>query len=47
MPDYTCPACAFVSAGHETKKAADARGVEHQTEHDTGKPMRELTEKES
>lgn len=45
--DYVCADCEFVSRGHATKKAAAARGAEHQTEHETGEPMRELTEKES
>lgn len=46
MADFTCTVtgCGFKSEGHPTKKQADARGAEHKTEHDTGKPMREITE---
>ena len=48
MPDethvYQCPdpGCGFTSEGWPTKKARDARGRQHQAEHDTGEPMPEL-----
>lgn len=36
--------CGFMSARHETKKSANARGAEHMQEHETGEPMRELAD---
>lgn len=41
--EYVCPDCGFTSANWPTKKAAAERGEEHQAEHETGEPMRELT----
>jgi hypothetical protein len=46
MADYTCKGCGFTSTGWPTKKAADSRGKQHQTEHETGDPMPELAENE-
>lgn len=42
MADFKCKECGFESRDHETKKQADARGKEHQQEHESGKPMREI-----
>jgi hypothetical protein len=39
VPDYECPDCDFTSTGWPTKKAANARGKQHQTEHTDGDPM--------
>lgn len=33
--DFACPRCPFTSSGHDTKKAATARGQEHLDEHDS------------
>jgi hypothetical protein len=44
LHDFECPRCDFVSAGHPTKKARDARGQQHLTEHETGEPMPELVD---
>jgi hypothetical protein len=34
--------CGFVSYGHEHKSEAVTRGKEHEDEHATGEPMREI-----
>lgn len=44
MADYECPDCGFASTDWPTKKAAEARGKAHQTEHETGVPMAELAD---
>lgn len=31
---YTCPRCGFVSRRHPVKKDAEARGTEHENEHE-------------
>jgi hypothetical protein len=36
--------CGFVSRGWPSKAAAVKRGKEHEAEHESGKPMRELNE---
>lgn len=41
--DYECP-CGFVSRGWSKKKDADARGAQHEAEHETGEVMPELAE---
>lgn len=42
--DYLCeqPRCGFASYGWSSKKKAQARGKEHEAEHDSGQPMREM-----
>lgn len=44
MADYVCPDCGFASTDWPTKKLANDRGKQHQTEHETGKPMPELAD---
>lgn len=44
MADYSCKKCGFRSTDHETKAQADARGEEHEQEHETNEPMREIGE---
>jgi hypothetical protein len=36
--------CEFESRGHSKKAQAVARGKEHEAEHETGEPMREIAE---
>lgn len=40
---YLCE-CGFASEQHPTKSSAERRGREHETEHETGEPMRPIGE---
>lgn len=40
--DYECPECGWTTSGWASKKAAEARGAQHQAEHETGEAMPEL-----
>lgn len=44
--DFVCtePRCSFISIGWDTERLATVRGDEHQAEHETEEPMRELAE---
>ena len=41
LHDFECQECDFVSVGHRTKKARDARGQQHLTEHESGQQTEE------
>lgn len=41
--DFQC-ACGFDSSGWPSEELAQARGLEHVAEHETGEPARELVE---
>ena len=47
--DFVCevPRCGWSSSGWDTPDQAEARGAEHQNEHETGELMTELTEFEA